>query len=183
MGFTGSFTASSEYKNEAKTIGTGEMGSAVATASCIKAKYSLSKATPPCMSNELKEFIDVMLEDIEDDDILTEFFDNFGTHAVTGIEMGDKFVAKTSFSRKEYEKNRHNGGHLTFDADMGFFTFVTATAHSNSEFTHDDNSSGNSRLDTSEMYTIGTPLPEGTTVADKLDAWISDNKNNDDAVP
>jgi hypothetical protein len=54
------------------------------------------------MSNELMEFIEVLLEDPEDDNVLTEFYDSFGTHAIMSIEMGDKFVAKTSFSKTEY---------------------------------------------------------------------------------
>lgn len=51
------------------------------------------------MSTELMEFVDVMLEDPDDDEVLTEFFDSFGTHAIISVEMGDKFVAKTSFDR------------------------------------------------------------------------------------
>lgn len=78
------------------------------------------------MSSELMEFIDVMLEDPEDESVMTEFFDSFGTHAILSVEMGDKFVAKTSFSRKEYEKNKHDGGHLEFSAELGFFTFVNS---------------------------------------------------------
>jgi hypothetical protein len=34
------------------------------------------------MSAELAEYVDILLEDPDDDDILTEFFDNFGTHAI-----------------------------------------------------------------------------------------------------
>lgn len=58
------------------------------------------------MSNELLEFVDVMMEDMDEDETMTEFFDSFGTHAIMSMEMGDKFVAKTTFSSKEYIKNK-----------------------------------------------------------------------------
>jgi hypothetical protein len=33
------------------------------------------------------------------------------------------------------------------------------------------------------MFTIGTPLPAGKTVADKLDSWIADKKSRMNSIP
>jgi hypothetical protein len=78
-----------------------------ATASCITHTYSLKKVLPPCMSSELLEFVHVMMENLDDEEsineVMTEFFDSFGTHAIMSVEMGDKFVAKSSANRKDYE--------------------------------------------------------------------------------
>lgn len=38
-------------------------------------------------------------------------------------------------------------------------------------------------MDASEMYTIGTPLPDGANVAEKLDAWIADKKARGETAP
>lgn len=76
----------------------GEKGSAVATASCITQTYSLKKVLPPCMSAELMTYVDLLLESPGDGDLMNEMFDTFGTHALLSVEMGDKFVAKTTFS-------------------------------------------------------------------------------------
>ena len=73
--FTGSFKASSEYKHEADTVNNKKRGTATATSSCIAHTYSLKKVLPPCMSNELMAFVEVMLEDPDDKDQMNDFFD------------------------------------------------------------------------------------------------------------
>jgi hypothetical protein len=50
---------------------------------------------------------------------------------------------------------------------MGFFTFVDANGNSaGNSFTADNKKKGHSELNTSEMFTIGTPLPEGSNVGE-----------------
>ena len=119
--FTGSFTASSDFKNTAKTMNKGENGSAYAMASCVSHSYRISKSIPPCMSRTLMTYIDLMLESPGDEDIMNDFFDTFGTHAILSVDMGDKFLAKTSFKNSDYTRNKANGGEVKFDVNMGIF--------------------------------------------------------------
>jgi len=42
----------------------------------------------------------------EQDSLLNEFFDNFGTHAIMSVEMGDKFVTKATISTEKYLENK-----------------------------------------------------------------------------
>jgi hypothetical protein len=127
------------------------------------------------MSNELMEFIEVLLEDPEDDHVLTEFFDSFGTHAILSVEMGDKFVATTSFNRKEYDKVRHHGGHMKFSAEFGVFSFVDADGwKSESGFKSDKKEKGHSKMEAESMYTIGTKLPKGKNLKERLDNWVEE---------
>lgn len=122
--FTGSFRASTEFKNNSKTMNKGEKGSAMATASCITHTYSIKKVLPPCMSAELMTFVDLLLESPGDEDVMNEMLDTFGTHSILSVEMGDKFVAKSTFKNDDYIKNKMNGGHIEFSAEMGFFSLV-----------------------------------------------------------
>jgi len=126
------------------------------------------------MSNELLEFVHVLLEDPDDKETLNEFFDSFGTHAIMSVEMGDKFVAKTSFSQKDYQKNRHTGGSVSFNTELGIFDFIKAGVNTKSGFKDDAKRKGHSKMNTEEMFTIGTPLPKGKNLADKLETWISE---------
>lgn len=51
-------------------------------------------------------YVDLLLESPGDENLMNEFFDNFGTHAMLSVEMGDKFVAKSTFKNSEYIKNK-----------------------------------------------------------------------------
>ena len=99
---------------------------AIATASCIKYQYQLKYVQPPCMSAELAEYVDILMENPKDENLMTEFFDNFGTHALLSVEMGDKFVTKSSMSTDDYIFNQENGGHVAFNPVGGYMFFVGA---------------------------------------------------------
>ena len=66
---------------------------------------------------------------------------------------------------------------MSFSADTGFFEFVDAGASSGVSHEDSKDVSSRSSFAETEMYTIGTPLPRGESVADKLDTWISDRED------
>ena len=82
------------------------------------------------MSAELAEYVDILMESSSHElpDLMTEFFDNFGTHAIISVEMGDKFVTKSTISTDRYLDNKESGGHVAFNPVGGYLEFVGLTA-------------------------------------------------------
>jgi hypothetical protein len=113
--FQAAFKGSNEFKHAAETLKKGHKTEAISTAKCITEKFSLKRVVPPCMSYELSEFIHVLLDEPHDDSLLTEFFDTFGTHAVMGVEMGDKFTSKSLVNTKFYGIMRKEHGKFDYD--------------------------------------------------------------------
>lgn len=128
-GFTGSFKASTDFKTSSKEMNKGENASAHATASCLVAKYALKKITPPCLSGEALKYIQYLAEE-NDESMWHDFFDNFGTHIITSVEMGDKFVSKTTFNRKEMYKQKAMGLGVSFSAKGGGFGYSASASTS-----------------------------------------------------
>lgn len=106
---------------------------------------------------------------------LTQFFDAFGTHFVKGVDMGDKFVTKTEFSRKEMYKQEAMGRAVEFSASAGGWGFSASVGYGQQESSNDKNRNTNLFYKTS-MYTIGTPLPRGSNVKQQIDQWILNEK-------
>jgi len=68
-------------------------------------------------------FIEHMEAHPEDSDFLDKFFNTFGTHVVKGVDMGDKFVSRSKFSRKEMYRQMAMGYEVGFDASTDRWTF------------------------------------------------------------
>ena len=143
----------------------GKSATATATASCVKARYSLQPISPPCLSSEILKYVDYLEKNPNDYDLLNQFFDNFGTHVVKGVDMGDKFVSRTKFSRKEMYVQKKKGMEVNFNAKAGGWGFSASVGYGQSN-TNEKQQKNEKRLETSSMYTIGTPLPKGKNVQD-----------------
>lgn len=106
----------------------GEKASALATASCIVSVYSIKRIDPPCLSSEAMKYINMLTRNPNDHQLLNDFFDNFGTHVINSVEMGDKFVSKTTFNRREMYKQKALGRGVSFSAEAGGFGFSASNS-------------------------------------------------------
>jgi hypothetical protein len=52
---------------------------------------------------------------------MLRFIDIFGTHVKMSVDMGSKFVAKTTLSRKELSSVKANNAEVSFDATIGSY--------------------------------------------------------------
>lgn len=77
------------------------------------------KTNPPCLSNEAMTLIEIIKENPSDHDLLDKFFNTFGTHAILEVNMGNKFVSKTKFSREEMYVQKSQGRSVEFEASAG----------------------------------------------------------------
>lgn len=163
MGFTASFKASTDYREQSRNMNKGEKATATATASCVNSRYSLKRIDPPCLSHEAMKYIEHLKRNPSDKRMLDDFFDTFGTHAILGVDMGDKFVTKTTFNRKEMYSQKAEGRDVAFEASAGGWGF-TASVGMSTKTASDLKKRNGSSFKSISMYTIGTSLPQGSTL-------------------
>ena len=96
-GFGASFKAGTSYKESSKTFSSGARGEARATAEC-KMYDARNPIVPPCISDTAEYIINGWAANPTDLQ-LNDFFDNFGTHVLSRIDMGARFVASSSFDK------------------------------------------------------------------------------------
>ena len=89
--------------------------------------------------------------------------------------MGAKFVATASFSKSALNKYESEGKTFKFSAEASGWGVTAGGSHSSSN-QEINRSTNTSEINTLDQYTIGTTLPEGDTVRDKLNRWASDDR-------
>jgi hypothetical protein len=57
---------------------------------------------------------------------LNDFFDLYGTHAITSLSMGAKFVAKATFDRTIEKSFESEGWDVSFSAEAGGFGYTAS---------------------------------------------------------
>jgi hypothetical protein len=109
-----------------------------------------------------------MGDDPSQDDMNT-LLGHFGTHVVKSMSMGSKFIGKSTYDKNTTGKSNKDstteGSSFSAGAIIGFNTDNETT---NSSESNSQNSKTNSDMN---MYTLGTPLPTGGTMEDKLNTW------------
>lgn len=153
------------------SIEDGSNGVAMATAQCnlFTMKYTL----PPCLSATLETTLTMMSTNPTETQ-LREFIDTFGTHAIRKVNMGAKFVSTATFDKKTAIDQKENGKSLSMSGGVSGWGFSAGGSYS-------ETSSDTTRETTNGMvtetgqYTIGTTLPGGRDLAERLSLWAKND--------
>ena len=107
---------------------------------------------------------------------INEFIDTYGTHVIRKINMGAKFVTVATFDKAIAEKQFEEGKKLSYSGELSGFGF-TAGGSSTSTETEKTTNRSTVSINESDQYTIGTTLPAGDNIKQKLESWaINDAK-------
>jgi len=87
-----------------KIMSEGDYAITVATAKCLVFKAKASETNKPCLSYELLNAMEALKTNSYSEQGMNEFFDKFGTHAITEADFGSKFVTSAKFKRDKYYK-------------------------------------------------------------------------------
>ena len=95
-----------------------------------------------------------------------------GTHAIVKTAVGSKFVATASMDLYEAERQKEMGNSFSFSAEASGFGYSASASGSHDVHKKSHNTKMES-FSTAKTYTIGSDLPGGANVAEKLTNWVA----------
>jgi hypothetical protein len=144
----------------------------IATADCKVYEAFLKYGQYPCLSEGLTTALYKSLDDDPTDEQMYKIIENFGTHAVSKIEMGAKYISKSEFTQETTGSSETETTASGVALSAGFDAF-SANVNTNNSNTDSSSNSNSSRNESSTDYSLGTPLPAGKDTKEKLNKWVS----------
>ena len=89
--------------------------------------------------------------------------------------MGAKFVATASFNKQNLDLLEQEDKTIKFSADVSAWVVSAKGSYKSSDSTSTQKTSS-SEVYEEDQYTVGTTLPEGITIRDKLNKWASNDE-------
>ena len=89
--------------------------------------------------------------------------------------MGAKFMARATFSKDVVDKFNKEGNTIAFSGEMSAWMVTAKGSYSRSDQTSSMRTT-DSEVHEEDRYTIGTTLPEGSSIQDQLNKWAANDE-------